>query len=131
MGQIIWILLGAVFLGLMFYNFFAPSLDKELAETLREGNIDPLRSALGKISLRRQPNAYNTTIHKLWGEYRRDLAVIIIRDFAEKHHSSKIAQYWLEQVRTVEPELAARHFDEDFFAKYYHPEVAQSCGSAA
>ena len=48
-----------------------------------------------------------------------------------RHHEDvPIAQYWLQQLQTVEPDLARETLDSAFLEEHYQPEVAAACGKA-
>jgi type II secretory pathway pseudopilin PulG len=76
----------------------------------------------------RRPDAYNRAIRRLWDEYQRERAVPLIRALVEGHGESLIAQYWLNQLRTVEPELAHDSLGDEFLSRHVKPEVAAACG---
>ena len=113
---------------LVINKLFAPSLEPEIDKVLKGGEPGPLLKAIGERRPGARPDAYNRAIRRLWDEYQRPATIPLIRALAEGHGDSRIAQYWLQQVSTVEPELAAASFDEAFMAEHYKPEVAATCG---
>lgn len=107
---------------------FAPSLEAEVQKVIDGGSVDVLLESLLRRSPAAQPSAFNRAIRRLWDAYQREKAIPFVRALVEKHGEAQIAQYWLEQVRTVEPELARASFDEAFLAAHHRPEVAATCG---
>jgi hypothetical protein len=71
---------------------------------------------------------YQRAIGDLWGQYRRDLAIHMIRAFGAAHDDEKIAQYWLKQAIEVEPALAQKAMEKDYLSAHYRPSVAKQCG---
>ena len=71
---------------------------------------------------------YQRAINDFWGQYRRDLAVHLIRAFGMTHSGEKIAQYWMRQALEVEPLIARKAMQEEFLRAYYRPTVAKECG---
>ncbi len=117
-----------VVLVLIISKVFAPSLEAEAQKVIDGGDLNALLESLAKRSEAAQPNAYNRVIRRLWDAYQREKAIPLVRALVEKHGEAQIAQYWLQQVRTVEPELAQASFDEAFLAAHHRPEVAATCG---
>jgi hypothetical protein len=52
----------------------------------------------------------------------------LVLELARNHGSANIAQYWIRQVLTVEPQMAKEKFSKDFLRNHYQPEVAVKCG---
>ncbi|MFH1533113.1 MAG: hypothetical protein ABIK09_20495 [Pseudomonadota bacterium] len=97
----------------------------------RAGSTDDLEAVIrnvASLSTAARSLFYQRAINDLWGQFRRDLAVHLIRAFAAAHSSEKIAQYWLKQALEVEPALAQKALDEDFLKVHYRPTVAKQCG---
>jgi hypothetical protein len=128
MPHLLLLLVIVVVLFLVISKLFAPSLEPEIDKVLKGGDVAALLKAIGERRPGARPDAYNRAIRRIWDEYQRPAAIPLIRALAEGHGDSRIAQYWLQQVSTVEPELAAASFDEAFMAEHYKPEVAATCG---
>lgn len=127
MPHLLLLLLVGVLLVLLIGKLFAPSLEPEIAKVLEGGELEPLLKCIAQRRPASRPDAYNRAIRRLWDGYKRDRAIPLIRALVENHSEARIAQFWLEQVRTVEPELARASFDEAFMAKYYKAEEAAAC----
>jgi hypothetical protein len=126
----IWIALATVVVLAVSWRLFSASHLPELARAKEDGDVQPLLAALGRLPARSQPDAFNRAIRELWDAYRRESAVPLVMELARLRSDSRIAQYWIEQVRTVEPELARAAFDPEFLEACYQPELAASCGPA-
>ena len=98
-----------------------------IREVIESGDSQPLVEHLIGLPESAQLNALNDAIRQLWNAYERELALPLIRALAERFADDRISQYWLEQLKRVEPELAAQ--EEQLIAKYYRAEIAASCGS--
>ncbi len=120
---------GAILLLFLTVKYFGPNVDRALETAFETKMLTDLETALGLVSDAKQPTAYNRAIRQLWDAYERDMAAALVRKFAEARPGDRIVQYWIDQVRSVEPELAERMFEQDFLDRYFHPEVAQTCGS--
>jgi hypothetical protein len=128
MPQIILIVVVGFALVLLLGKLFAPSLEKQIAAAIAGGDLQPLLDAIGKRREGSQPDAYNRAIRRIWDEYQRERAVPLIRALAEAHGESLIAQYWLDQLQSVEPELARESLGEAFLKQHFKPKVAAACG---
>ena len=104
------------------------ALGQLLREAARSGDVAPLLAAIDRHPAGRQPNVFNQAIRQLWDNYERETAAMIVRALAERHAETRIAQYWLDQVQRVEPELAARVLDHGFLERHFRPEIAARCG---
>ena len=128
MPHLILIVIAGFVLVLLLGKLFAPSLEKHISAALAGGELQPLLAAIGERREGARPDAFNRAIRRLWDEYQRERAVPLIRALAEGHKDSLIAQYWLDQLRTVEPELANEALGQEFLSQHYKPEVAKACG---
>jgi hypothetical protein len=123
------ILIGVVVVLFLVVRLFGPSVDRALETALRDKNLDELGRALEGVSPAKQANAYNRVIRRLWDAYEREMAAALVRKLAEARPDERIAQYWLDQVQRVEPELSRKMFEAGFLEQHFRPEVAQRCGS--
>ena len=130
MPTALWIVLGAVALVVVIWRVLAPSLDGAVARAAKTEEAGPLIETILKMNVGAQPNAFNHAIRRLWDDYKRPLTVPIILALAEHHVDAPIAQYWLDQLQGVEPELARETVDEEFLKTHYKPQVAAACGKA-
>jgi len=126
----IWIVLGGLALLAVLWRVLAPTLDRAVERAIRDEDAAPLVVSILGLRESAQPDAFNHVIRRLWDAYQRPLAVPLIKSLAEHHGASQIAQYWLDQVQGVEPELAREAFDSGFFETHYQPQVAATCGEA-
>lgn len=122
------ILIGVVLVAVL-GRLIAPPVSRAMDKVLAGGDVEPLVKEISALRASAQPDAFNSAIRRLWDDYQRERTIPLIRALAEAHAGTRIAQYWLERLRTVEPELAAT-LGEEFFAAHYQPEVAASCGSS-
>lgn len=130
MSTTIWIIVGAVALLVVLWRVLAPSLDRSVARAVREGDTAPLIKELLTLPHSAQHDAFNHAIRRLWDDYQRELAVPLIRALVEEHTECKIAQYWLDQLQGVEPELARSSLGVGFIQTHYKPHLAATCGEA-
>ena len=128
MPILVLLLVAGVLVVLLIGKLFAPSLDPAIELALKGGETEPLLKRIEELRPGARPDAFNRAIRRLWDEYQRERAIPLIRALVVAHGDARIAQYWLEQVRTVEPELAQASFDEAFMAEHHKPEVAAACG---
>jgi hypothetical protein len=128
MEVILWVSLGLAFLAVVAFQLFGPSLIRMVDRAAAQGDMTPLIAWIAKRSVAARPNAYNQAIKRLWDSYQRPLTVPLIRELAKNHGSLHIAQYWLDQLQKVEPELARRDLGEEFLRIYYQPSLAAQCG---
>ena len=126
----IWIIVGAVALLVVIWRVLAPSLDRAVDRVVRSGDAAPLVQEILALQPSAQPDAFNHAIRRMWDAYQRPLTVPLIQALAEHHTECKIAQYWLEQLKGVEPELARDAFETGFLESHYRPHVAATCGEA-
>lgn len=130
MSTTLWIVVAAVALLAVAWKFTGRPLDRHIDRAIRDESVEPLIKVLLSLGAGLQPNAFNRAIRALWDAYQRPLAVELIKVFVQHHDNAPIAQYWLEQVQSVEPELARESFDSAFIKAHFQPEVAASCGEA-
>jgi hypothetical protein len=125
-----WILVGGAALAAVFILFAlrASALTRGVRQAIAAGDTATLRSQLAALPEGEQPTAYDRAIGEIWRAYERALAVPLIRDLAEAHTDTRIAQYWLSQLRDVEPNLIAEQLGREFFGSHYRPDIAASCG---
>jgi len=125
-----WILIGGAALAAVFilFAFRASALSRGVRQAMAAGDTSALQSQLAELPADDQPTAYDRAIGEIWRAYERALAVPLIRDLAEAHTDTRIAQYWLSQLREVEPELISEQLGREFFGSHYRPDIAASCG---
>ena len=129
MSPIVWIAIAAAAIVLFLLSkVFMPSLDKVVGQAAKQNDTGPILEAISKISSGAQPSAYNRAIRRLWDGYQRPLATELVVELAKNHGDSNIAQYWIRQVMTVEPQMAKEKFSREFIREHYQPEVAAKCG---
>jgi hypothetical protein len=129
MPPIFWIAI-AIGIAIIFLasKVFMPSLDKVVGQSAKHNDTRPILEAISKMNSNAQPSAYNRAIRRLWDGYQRPLAAELVVELAKNHGDSKIAQYWINQVLTVEPQTAKDKFSKEFLQNHYQPEVAAQCG---
>lgn len=130
MNSTIWLVVGGMAVVLVIWKAMGPSLNSAANRAVKEGKVDPLLKAIGRLRSSAQPDAFNGAIRQLWDDYQRPLAIPLIRALVQQHSDAPIAQYWLRQVQEVEPELASESFDREFLEAHYQPAVAASCGES-
>lgn len=91
-------------------------------------DLDPVIAQAATMPMAARSLFYQRAIGELWAEYRRDLAIHLIKAFGAAHSGEKIAQYWMKQAMEVEPALARKAMDKGFLDAHYRPEVAKQCG---
>lgn len=123
------IIIGVVVLLLVITHIMGPAVDRAIEDALRTKNLLELERTLLAVSSNKQADNYNKAIKRLWDSYEREMAAALIRKFAETKPDERIAQYWLDQVQSVEPELSRKMFEEGFLEEHFRPEIAASCGS--
>jgi len=129
MPPIVWIAIAAgVVLIILLSKVFMPSLDKVVGQSAKQNDTRPILEAISKMSAGARPSAYNRAIRRLWDGYQRPLAAELVVELAKNHGDSNIAQYWIKQVMTVEPQMAQEKFSREFIKDHYQPEVAAKCG---
>lgn len=129
MPPIVWIAIAAgVIILFLLSKVFMPALDKVVDESARQKDTGPILEAISKMNAGAQPSAYNRAIRRLWNGYQRPLAVELVVELAKNHGNSNIAQYWIKQVMSVEPQMAKQKFSKQFLKEHYQPEVAAKCG---
>ena len=92
------------------------------------GSIEPITEAAGKLVFEKRSKFYQQAILALWNNWQRPLAILLVKEFADRHSSEKICQYWLKQVLEVEPLESRKVLDKSFLSAHYRPEVAKTCG---
>ena len=129
MPPIVWIAIAAAAIVLFLLSkVFMPSLDKVVGQAAKQNDTGPILEAIAKMNAGARPSAYNRAIRRLWDGYQRPLAAELVIELAKNHGDSKIAQYWINQVLTVEPQTAKDKFSKEFLQNHYQPEVAAQCG---
>lgn len=126
---VVWALAGALLVAVVMFRFRRGSVANELDRARRSRDVAPVVAHLEGLRPSTQPDAYNGAIRRLWDDYERDLAAMLIRALAQRHADSRIAQYWLDQLQRVEPEIAAQSLDDEFLAEHFRADVAASCGA--
>jgi hypothetical protein len=128
----VWILAGMVALLalMMLWSRLAPSLAGLVRQAARTGDLGPVLDAIEKKRPAARPTAFNYAIRLLWDRYERRLAMDLVRELAARHGDARIAQYWLRQALTAEPEISRTVLSRAFVAEHYRPEVAAQCGPA-
>ena len=112
------------------WSRFAPSFARLVNQAVKTRDLAPVLDAITKKRPAARPTAFNQTIRLLWDRYERRLAVDLVRELAARHGDARIAQYWLRQALTAEPEIARTVLSRAFVAEHYRPEVAAQCGPA-
>jgi hypothetical protein len=115
---------------LMAWSRLAPSVGSLVRQAAKSGDLAPLLAALTKKRPAAQPTAFNHAIRLLWEMYERPLALELVKELAARHGNAKIAQYWLNQALTTEPDISRKVFSRAFVSEHYRPEVAAQCGPA-
>jgi len=128
MSALIWAGVIALVVLPMVWSRLFPSMVTLARQAAKTGDLEPIRTALNKKSPAAQPTAYNQAIRLLWDRHERQLALQLVREFAERHGDARIAQYWLQQALTVEPAISRQVLSSEFVTQHYQPEVAASCG---
>jgi hypothetical protein len=119
---------GAVLFSGLIYRFYSRSANSALAQVRRTGDVAPLVERLNRLGSAAAVDAYNSAIRRLWDAYERESAARLIRALVEGHSAAPIAQYWLDQIQKVEPEIAESTLGSAFISRYYDPTVASGCG---
>jgi hypothetical protein len=129
MSPALWVVVIAGVVVLFFLSkVFMPSLDKIVDQAAKQSDVGPVLEIISKMNEGARPSAYNRAIRRLWDRYQRPLATELVLELAKNHGSANIAQYWIRQVMTVEPQMAKEKFSKDFLRNHYQPEVAVKCG---
>jgi hypothetical protein len=113
---------------LVAFFLLGPSVRTKTMKASDTGSVDELLAHIKGKSAWARVVAYNQAIRHLWDGYQRHLAVQLIKELARDHRDEFITQYWLDQVKTVEPQLIIS-LGNTFFNRHYQPEVAAQCGS--
>jgi len=124
------ILAGAAILAWWLRRRMAPSVGVLVERAAATGDLGPLLAALEGKRERVRPTAYHQAITRLWDRYERRPAIELIRELAARHPDARIAQYWMQQAITTEPELAGKSLSPEFLERNFQPEVAAACGPA-
>jgi len=127
MGIALWLLPIAAVL-LVGWMWLGGGNERLLRRAIREQDVTALVEALQRGRRDGQPDAFHHVIHQLWNAYERPLAISVIRTLVEQHPDSRIAQYWMDQVRSVEPALAREQLGQSFYEMHFQPHVAATCG---
>jgi hypothetical protein len=113
---------------LMLWSRLVPSVDNVARKSVKSGDLSAVLALIAKKKPAAQPTAFNQAIRLLWDKYERRLALKLIKELAARHGDARIAQYWLRQAITVEPEISHKVLSRAFMAEHYQPEVAAQCG---
>ena len=119
----------AVFLVLA-WKLSSRSIESHIQRAIKDEDVGPLIEVVLDRGEAGRPDTFNRAIKGLWDAYERSLAVPVIIALVEHHGDVPIAQYWLQQLQTVEPDLASETLDSAFLEEHYEPEVAAACGKA-
>ena len=118
---------------LILFIFLKTSSSDGLSQKLREAkktrDVKPVITEIDNMKNADIQSIYNSAIKTLWDSYDRDIASDLIKAFLERKDDVPIAQHWLNQLLTVEPELARQKLGEEFLAAHLHEECAAKCGS--
>jgi hypothetical protein len=129
MSPIVWIAIAAgVIVLFLLSKVLMPSLGKIVEQSVKQGSARPILEAISKMNAGARPSAYNRAIRRLWDGYQRPLATELVVELAKNHGSVNIAQYWIKQVMSVEPQMARQKFSKEFLRDHYQPDVAAKCG---
>lgn len=112
---------------LLLYRVVKTPLNKVVDTAAEKQETAMILEAINGLRQSARPAGYNRAIRRLWDRYHRSLAVELVKELARKHAEIPIAQYWLKQVITVEPNLARSKFNKKFLHTYYQPEIAAKC----
>ena len=104
-------------------------LSKKLREARTTRDIKPVVAEIDNMKDADIQSIFNSAIKTLWDSYDRELAGDLIKAFLERKDDVPIAQHWLNQLLTVEPEIARQKLGEDFLRAHLHEECAANCGS--
>ena len=110
-------------------TFQSDSLSKKLREARTTRDIKPVLAEIDNMKDADLQSIFNSAIKTFWDSYDRDLAGDMIKAFLERKDDVPIAQHWLNQLLTVEPEIARQKLGEDFLRAHLHEECAAKCGS--
>jgi hypothetical protein len=130
MSGLWWVAAIALFLMLVLWSHFAPSLAKTVRRAVKTRDLQSVLGAIEKKRPTARPTAFNQAIRLLWDMDERRMALDLVKELAERHGDARIAQYWLREAMTTEPGIARRVFTRAFVAEHYRPEVAAQCGPA-
>jgi hypothetical protein len=122
-------IIGVIVGAIVFYRLLSGNTsNRELASALKTGETQPLIDSILALRPQLQGDAFHKAIGRLWNGYQREAAVPVIKALATTHTETRIAQYWLDQLQKVEPELAEETLDGDFLKENYRPQIAAKCG---
>ena len=130
MNTAILIALGVAGVVLLLWKVAGVSVDRDIDRAVKDGDMDGLLQALTSRPEGEQPTAFNRAIKRLWDDYQREEAVPLIRELTERHEDASISQFWLDTLRSVEPELASRLLEPGFMDKHFKANIAAKCGNA-
>ncbi len=129
MDSTVMAIMGAAVAAIVLYRLLSGATsNRELSQAMKTGETGPLINAILALRPPLQGDAFHKAIDRLWRGYQRETAVPVIKALAEHHTESRIAQYWLDQLQKVEPELAEETLDDDFMQKNFRPQIAAQCG---
>ena len=103
------------------------AISTAIATARKDNTVDPIVEAISKDQNKDSASLYNSAIKTLWDSFDRELAIDLAKVFLEKKACEPIAQYWLQQIQTVEPELARTKMGEEFIKSHYVDEAAKAC----
>ena len=128
MSSWMWIVLGAVTLGIIAYGTLrAGGLRGALAQARRTGDLTGVVLAVERVAEAERPTKWDAAINDLWQTYEREAAARLITEAAQRTNAD-IVHYWIAQVLQVEPEIAATVFTQEFLDAHFDPDAAARCG---
>lgn len=98
-----------------------------LKEVRKTGEVSAVVAAVEAAPEKKHPNMWDQAIGTLWQEYRREEAMELMMEAAERS-DAPVIQFWLKNAMEVEPELAEEVFSEEFLTEKFRPNVAAQCG---
>lgn len=128
MANIVWIAMAVALFFVIWRRIFLTDLERVVDQALDKKDMEIILNTIRKEKPDKRPTEFNYAIHRLWEGYHREEATELVKEFAKDHAVTPIAQYWLKQVLTTEPDIARETMSSDFVKTYYQPEVAAQCG---
>ena len=116
---------------IIFSSFASNSMGKALKLARETKNAQPVIDEIDKDPKADIESLYNGAIKKLWDSYDREIATDLVKAFLERKDNVHIAQYWLQTVLSVEPEIARERLGADFIKQHSHEECmspSSGCG---
>ena len=113
--------------------FASNSMGKALKQARETKNAQPVIDEIDKDPKADIESLYNGAIKKLWDSYDREVATDLIKAFLERKDNVHIAQYWLQTVLSVEPEIARERLGAEFIKAHSHEECmspSTGCGGS-